>query len=95
MALLEDSRQQLSDAFKALSADALARNSQSFLELAGATLAKTQETARGDLELRQQAIADMVAPVRESLEKVDSQDPGTGEGARRSLRRRSTSRCAA
>src|ERR1019366_8297806 len=71
MALLEDTRQKLSDAFKALSADALARNSQSFLELAGATLAKTQETARGDLELRQQAIADMVAPVRESLDKVD------------------------
>src|ERR1022692_2885201 len=71
MALLEDTREKLSDAFKALSADALARNSQSFLELAGATLAKTQETARGDLELRQQAIADMVAPVRESLDKVD------------------------
>src|ERR1035438_6718774 len=71
LALLEDSRQKLSDAFKALSADALARNSQSFLELAGATLAKTQETARGDLELRQQAIADMVTPVRESLDKVD------------------------
>ena len=64
MALLEDTREKLSDAFKALSADALARNSQSFLELAGATLAKTQETARGDLELRQQAIADMVAPAR-------------------------------
>src|SRR5665811_1019459 len=49
MALLEDSRLQLSDAFKALSADALARNSQSFLELAGATLAKTQEIAAGGL----------------------------------------------
>jgi DNA recombination protein RmuC len=71
LALLEDTRQRLSDAFKALSADALARNSQSFLELAGATLAKTQETARGDLELRQRAIADMVTPVRESLDKVD------------------------
>src|SRR4249919_3376145 len=71
LALLEDTRQKLSDAFKALSADALARNSQSFLQLAGATLAKTQEHARGDLALRQQAIADMVAPVRESLDKVD------------------------
>ncbi len=71
LALLEDTRQKLSDAFKAISADALARNSQSFLELAGATLAKTQETARGDLEMRQQAIADLVSPVRESLDKVD------------------------
>jgi len=72
LALIEDSRQRLSDAFKALSADALARNNQSFLELAGATLARTQEAARGDLELRQQAIADLVAPVRQSLERVDS-----------------------
>jgi DNA recombination protein RmuC len=71
MALVEESRSKLSDAFKALSSDALARNSQSFLELAGATLARTQETARGDLEQRQQAIAEMVKPVRESLVQVD------------------------
>jgi DNA recombination protein RmuC len=64
MALVEESRSKLSDAFKALSSDALARNSQSFLELAGATLARTQETARGD-------IAEMVKPVRESLVQVD------------------------
>ena len=58
-------------AFQALSADALARNNQAFLELAGATLASTQEAARGDLERRQQAIAEIVVPVRESLDKVD------------------------
>jgi len=59
-------------AFKALSADALARNNQAFLDLARATLAQTQEAARGDLELRQQAIVELVAPVRTSLDKVDS-----------------------
>ena len=59
-------------AFKALSADALARNNQAFLDLARATLAQTQEAARGDLELRQQAIVELVAPVRDSLDKVDS-----------------------
>jgi len=58
-------------AFQALSADALARNNQAFLELAGATLARTQEAARGDLERRQQAIAEIVDPVRQSLDKVD------------------------
>ena len=71
LALLEQARKQLSDSFKALSADALARNNRAFLELAGATLAKTQETARGDLELRQQAIAEIVTPMRESLDQVD------------------------
>ncbi len=59
-------------AFKALSADALARNNQAFLDLARATLAQTQEAARGDLEIRRQAIAELVTPVRASLEKVDS-----------------------
>jgi DNA recombination protein RmuC len=66
-------KQETESAFKALSADALARNNQAFLELARATLAQTQEAARGDLELRQQAIVELVAPVRNSLDKVDSQ----------------------
>jgi DNA recombination protein RmuC len=65
-------RHETETAFRALSADALARNNQAFLELARATLAQSQETARGDLDLRQRAIAEMVTPVRASLEKVDS-----------------------
>jgi DNA recombination protein RmuC len=71
LALLEDTRQKLAGSFAALSADALARNNHAFLELANATLARTQQAARGDLELRQQAIAEIVAPVRDSLDKVD------------------------
>jgi DNA recombination protein RmuC len=59
-------------AFRALSADALEKNNRAFLDLAQSTLAQTQQAARGDLDLRQQAIADMVTPVRASLEKVDS-----------------------
>jgi len=66
-------KQETESAFKALSADALARNNQAFLDLARATLAQTQEAARGDLEMRQQAIVELVAPVRNSLDKVDSQ----------------------
>ena len=58
-------------AFQALSADALARNNQAFLDLAKATLAQTNEAGRGDLERRQQAIAELVAPVRESLNRMD------------------------
>ncbi len=72
LALLEEARQKLSDAFKALSADALRSNNQSFLELAKATLEKFQETAKGDLEGRQKAIGELVKPLKESLEKVDA-----------------------
>jgi DNA recombination protein RmuC len=71
--LLRGRKQELRDTFRAISADALAQNNRTFLDLAKASLAQTQEVARGDLEKRQQAIAELVAPVRASLEKVDSQ----------------------
>jgi DNA recombination protein RmuC len=69
--LLQDARRNLSDAFQALSADALSRNNRAFLDLARATLAQTQEAASGELQKREQAIAELVSPVRASLEKVD------------------------
>lgn len=72
LALLHEAQQKLSDAFKALSADALKSNNQSFLELAKTTLEKFQESARSDLELRQKAVDELVRPMKESLEKVDS-----------------------
>jgi len=72
-AALDDARQKLADTFKALSADALQSNNQAFLDLAKATLERTQQAASGDLELRQQAIADLIRPVREALDKVDTQ----------------------
>ncbi|TAM60347.1 DNA recombination protein RmuC [bacterium] len=69
---VERLKEELSAAFAALSAAALDRNSGRFLQLAGETLAKVNETAKGELELRQQAISELVKPVRESLEKVDA-----------------------
>lgn len=61
----------LGETFKALSAEALQGNNESFLHLARATLERFQESARGDLERRQQAIGELVAPLRDSLDKVD------------------------
>src|SRR5215471_6665761 len=63
--------QELTEKFKALSRDALKDNNQEFLNLARATLEKFQVTAKGDLEQRQQAIDQLVKPLKESLEKVD------------------------
>ena len=71
LALLNDAQQRLSDAFKALSSDALRNNNQAFLELARSTLEKFQEGARGDLEKRQKAVDELVKPIRDSLDKVD------------------------
>lgn len=72
LALLNDAQQKLSDAFKSLSADALKSNNQSFIQLAEATLERFQESARGDLKMRQNAIDELVRPLKESLNKVDN-----------------------
>lgn len=71
LALLNAAQATLSDAFKALSADALKSNNQAFIELAKATLEKFQEGAKNDLEARKTAVDELVRPLRESLEKVD------------------------
>jgi DNA recombination protein RmuC len=63
----------LGDAFKALSSEALRSNNQSFLELAKVTLEKYQTEAKGDLEQRQKAVEQLVIPIKQSLEKVDTQ----------------------
>jgi DNA recombination protein RmuC len=71
LALAAESREQLKEAFQALSAEALARNNQSFLSLANATLGRFQEGARGDLDMRRQAIDALLAPMRDALQRVD------------------------
>lgn len=58
----------LRDAFKALSADALKQNQPQFLQLANETFAKFQETAKGDLEKRQESIKGLVEPLKQQLE---------------------------
>jgi len=72
LAVLDEAHKKLSDAFKVLASEALQSNNQSFLELAKTNLEKFQETAKGDLDKRQQAIVDLVKPVKESLDKVDT-----------------------
>ena len=47
LALLDNAKQQLADAFKALAADALKSSNTSFLELAKTQLEKFQESAKG------------------------------------------------
>jgi DNA recombination protein RmuC len=70
--ILETARESMSDTFKALSSDALRDSSTEFLKLAKLELGKFQTEALGDLEKRQTAVASLVSPIRESLEKVES-----------------------
>jgi DNA recombination protein RmuC len=57
----------LREAFKALSADALKQTAPEFLRLANETLGKFQESAKGELAQRQEAIKTLVKPLEEQL----------------------------
>lgn len=72
VSLLEQAENKLSNAFKALSADALALNNRSFLELAQSTLSKFQEGAKTDLQSREKAIGQLLNPVNETLGQVNN-----------------------
>ena len=69
--LLNEAQAKLGDAFKALSADALKSNNQSFLELAKTNLETFQQQAQNDLAAKETAIKNLVDPLTKSLEAVD------------------------
>jgi DNA recombination protein RmuC len=73
LALFDDAQKKLTDAFHALSAQALQKNNAAFLILAKSALGQFQEKASGDLAAKEQAIAELLKPVRESLSRVDAQ----------------------
>ena len=58
----------LREAFKAMSADALKQSAPEFLRLAEQSFGKFQETAKGDLAQRQEAIKGLVEPLKQQLE---------------------------
>jgi len=70
--LVTRASEELRNAFKAMASDALKSNNSSFLVIAEETLKRFQSQAKGDLDARQKAVADMVAPVADSLNKVDA-----------------------
>ena len=72
IAALTEAQERLANSFKALSADALRSNNQSFLELARESFGKLHQQSADELGKRQQAIDSMVKPLKESLEKVDA-----------------------
>lgn len=76
LAAVDTAREQLVNAFKALSAEALRSNNQQFLDLARTQLESFQTQARGDLEARQRKIDDTLKPIQDTLGKFDLQVRG-------------------
>ena len=73
LATVRDAQERLSASFKALSAEALQSSMAQLTELARAQLKTTQAEAKGDLDKRQQAVEQLVAPLKEQLGRVDQQ----------------------
>jgi DNA recombination protein RmuC len=67
-ALQDKALADLREAFKALSADALKQTAPEFLRLAEQSFGKLQESAKGDLSQRQEAIKGLVEPLKQQLE---------------------------
>ncbi len=70
---LADAQARLSDSFKALSAEALQSSMTQLAEMARAQFQAAQAQAKGDLDQRQHAVEQLVAPLKEQLGRVDSQ----------------------
>ncbi|MGA8163704.1 MAG: DNA recombination protein RmuC [Waddliaceae bacterium] len=70
LTLVTEAQKQLSDSFKALSAETLTHQSRSFLDLATTKLEKFQESAKSDLNQRQASIHALVQPIKDSLQQV-------------------------
>lgn len=72
LALLKQAEEVLKHTFEALSAEALRKNNQSFLELAATKLGEFQQGAVSDLEARQKAITELVKPLEEGIKRADA-----------------------
>jgi DNA recombination protein RmuC len=64
--------EKIKETFGALSAEALAANNTAFLETAKLSFAELQAKATGDLDLRKQAMEQLVEPIKKGLEQVDA-----------------------
>jgi DNA recombination protein RmuC len=85
----EAERQHLAGTFAELSADALQKNNEQFLALAETKLSQAQTAAQGDLSQRQQAIAQLLGPLHETLaryelglQQIEVERKGAYEGLR-------------
>lgn len=70
---LNDARENLSQHFAVLSRQALKDNSSLFLRLAGENLKIHRQRATSDLQQREMAIDNLVAPIKEALNRTEEQ----------------------
>lgn len=69
--LINDAKANLSDTFKALSADTLQESTSKFLENADELLKRYKENADGDARLGQERIEKLLQPLKDELKRLD------------------------
>ena len=93
VALLEEARAELGNAFRALSSEVLQKSVEDFLKLAQERLATFGEEIQGQLRVREEALGRLTEPLKEALEKIDrelkeleAKQEGTYKGLEERLR---------
>ena len=71
LATISEAERAMSDRFAALSVQALQQNTSAFLAQAETRFKTLQEQAKGDLDLKQQAVNGLVVPVQQALDKLE------------------------
>jgi DNA recombination protein RmuC len=71
--LLDEAAARLADTFKALSADALKSNNQTFLQIAGETLKALQARTEGSLDTHRKSVELLVKPLEQTLQLYRTQ----------------------
>lgn len=69
----EQAHEMLATRFDALAAQALDKNSEQFLRLAGERLQQYQLQAKSELEKKEKAVEELVRPISEALKKTEQQ----------------------
>lgn len=86
---LRRAQENLSQAFRGLSAEALSSNNEQFMHLARATFDQWQNSSKGQLDEKQVAIDNIIKPLKEALTQVNAKIQGlevSREGAYEALR---------
>lgn len=69
----QQARQQLSESFNSLAAEALKHNSGEFLKLARENFKQLHQQSQHDLQQKEKAVENLVNPIRETLDKTERQ----------------------
>jgi len=75
-ALLNAAKERLSEHFKTIAHDALVNNNEVFSQIAESKLKTQQTIASSELDLRKQAVENLIGSLREELEKLKEAEKG-------------------